>query len=139
MKINELYKIVKTDNFIKFIIRKITASEEEDYLAIGTATRSDLQNRMFHGICGQVAGQIDYMGKKRTAQQWKVLFISGHAIATGLGADVVPGIEGEFCNIRESSANMSIKRMNSVIEYVLAFCAEHEIKLIDNRYEGYDP
>ena len=62
-----------------------------------------------------------------------MLFVSGHAIATGIGADVVPGLEGEFVNIRESTASMSKKRGSSLIEYVLAWCAENEVAINDDR------
>ena len=47
--------------------------------------------------------------------------ISGHAVATKLGAEVIPGIENEFVNIRESSARMGVRRMASLIEYSYAF------------------
>ena len=40
----------------------------------------------------------------------------GHVIAQIKKADVVPGLEGELRNIRESSAQMSISRMASLIE-----------------------
>lgn len=102
---------------------------------IAEPTRSLPQNAKFHATCGDVAKVAEYMGKKRTGHQWKVLFISGHAIATGLGADVVPGLEGEFCNIRESSATMGIRRMNSVIEYQEAWIATHGIRLPSWREE----
>lgn len=42
---------------------------------------------------------------------------------------MVPGIEGEFVNIRERSSTMTVKRMASLIEYVSAYCAENDIKL----------
>lgn len=93
-------------------------------------TRSLDQNAKFHAICADVrkAG-AKWMGRELTDQQWKVLFVSGHAVATGIGADVIPGLEGEFVNIRESTASMSKKRGASLIEYVLAWCAENEIML----------
>ena len=71
------------------------------------------------------------MGRKLTMEQWKVLFISGHAIATNQKADVVPGLEGEFVNIRESSAQMSVSRMASLIEYVTAYGVAHGVKFND--------
>jgi hypothetical protein len=43
----------------------------------------------------------------------------------------VPGIEGEFINIRESTAAMTKKRGASLIEYTLAFCAMNEIRLTE--------
>lgn len=92
------------------------------------ASRTLDQNAKFHAICSDVAKSgAKWMGKMRTADQWKVLFVSGHAIATGLGAEVIPGLEGEFVNIRESTAKMSKRRGSSLIEYVLAWCAENDI------------
>jgi hypothetical protein len=34
---------------------------------------------------------------------------------------MVPGIEGEFVNLRESTALMSVRRSTSLIEYTQAF------------------
>jgi hypothetical protein len=54
-------------------------------------------------------------------------------MATKQGAEMVPGIEGEFVNLRESTARMSKARSSSLIEYTLAFCASNNIKLTDER------
>lgn len=86
------------------------------------------QSAKFHATCSDAAKTRKYGGKKLTLEQWKVLFISGHAIATGLGAQMVPGLEGEFCNIRESSAAMSRARMSSLIEYANAWLASNEVE-----------
>jgi hypothetical protein len=75
----------------------------------------------------------EWAGKKRTADQWKVLLVSGHATATKEGAEMVPGLEGEFVNIRESTALMSVRRSSSLIEYTLAFCAAHGVPLSEPR------
>lgn len=87
--------------------------------------RSNDQSAKFHAMCGEVAKRAMYFGKKLELEQWKVIFISGHAIATGLPTEIVPGIEGEFVNIRERSAAMSQSRMSSLIEYVSAWIAEN--------------
>jgi hypothetical protein len=50
-------------------------------------------------------------------------------MATNEGSEVVPGLEGEFINLRESTALMSKKRSASLIEYALAFCAMNEVRL----------
>jgi hypothetical protein len=91
-------------------------------------TRSLDQNAKLHAMFSDIARQATFHGKMRTAAQWKVIFISGHAMATGSGADIIPGIEGEFINIRESSAHMGVKRLNSLIEYVMAWGADNEIR-----------
>jgi hypothetical protein len=132
--LKKTYKIEKSTRFKTFIGNQIECSNEGDYLTIGNRTRTLDQNAAFHSICSDVARQHLYLGRRLSMQQWKVLFISGHAIATGLGADMVPGLEGEFVNLRESSAQMSVKRMASLLEYVTAWCAENDIKLTETRY-----
>lgn len=92
-------------------------------------TRSGDQNAMLHALFGEIAKQATWMRRKLTATQWKTLMISGHAAATGIGADMVPGLEGEFVSIRESSASMSVARMTSLIEYVLAWCATNGVEV----------
>jgi len=72
-------------------------------------------------LCGDIAKECKWAGKSWTADQWKVLLISGHAVATKQGAEVVPGIEGEFVNMRESTARMTKARATSLIDYAMAF------------------
>jgi hypothetical protein len=92
--------------------------------------RSLDQNAKFHALVEDIAKQgTQWAGKPRTAAEWKVLLVSGHAIATKEGAEMVPGLEGEFVNLRESTAKMSKKRSASLIEYTLAFCAQNGVKV----------
>lgn len=107
-------------------------------VTIAPQKRSLDQSAMFHAICSDIAksGRL-FAGKPRDAAVWKVLLISGHAAATGDGNEVVPGLEGEFVNIRESSARMSVARAKSLIDYVLAFCDTHGIALNETRDGGY--
>lgn len=102
-------------------------------VTIGNESRNEQQSRKFHAMCGDVARQCQWAGKKRTAEQWKLLFVSAHAVATKQGAEIVPGLEGEFLNIRESTARMGVKRMASLIEYVYAWGAENGV-----RWSAYD-
>ena len=92
--------------------------------------RSLEQNAKFHALCADIAASgLEWCGKERTAAQWKVLLVSGHAVATKEGAEILPGIEGEFVNIRESTAAMSKRRGASLIEYTLAFCALRGVRV----------
>ena len=91
-------------------------------ITIAPETRSTEQNAMLHSIFADFARSgIQFHGKPRTEEQWKVLLISGHSVATKQGAEMLPGIEGEYVNIRESSAQMSVARMTSLIDYAHAF------------------
>lgn len=93
------------------------------------------QNAKFHAMIGDIARQVKWCGKQLRPEQWKVLLISGHAVATKREAEVVPGLEGEYVNIRESSAEMSVGRMASLIEYTAAWATGQGVKFTDRRYE----
>lgn len=113
---------------------KIAIDESPDgyMVAIKPPTRTSDQNSKFHALCSDIAkSDVQWAGKKRTAAQWKGLFVSGHAIATNEGADMVPGLENEFVNLRESTALMSVKRGSSLIEYTLAFCATNGVRMYE--------
>lgn len=95
---------------------------------IAPATRSLEASAKFHAICGDLARQLPYAGKRRTLEQWKSLLCSGHSVATQENAEIVPGLESEWLNLRESTASMSVARMSSLIEYALAYCAMNGVK-----------
>jgi hypothetical protein len=102
---------------------------------LGPLTRSIDQNAKFHAICSDIAKSgHEWAGKRRSAAQWKVLLVSGHAVATEEGAEMVPGLEGEFVNLRESTALMSIKRGASLIEYAISYAADNDIQLSDKEH-----
>ena len=100
-------------------------------------TRTLEQNAKFHAMCGDFArSKIEWAGKSRTAQQWKVLLVSGHAVATKEETEIIPGLEGEFINIRESTALMSKSRGSSLIEYAYAFGESKGVKWSDESQEA---
>ena len=107
-------------------------------LEVRPETRSDAQNRLLHALFSDVSKQADWMGKKRTALEWKLLFVSGHSVATKQGADLVPGLEGEFLNLRESTARMGKARMASLLEYVISWAIDHGVELREAR-QWVDP
>lgn len=101
----------------------VAAAPEGYIVKVMPPTRSLEQNALFHAICSELAG-CEWAGKPRSAAEWKVLLVSGHAIATKEGSEIVPGLENEFVNVRESTAAMSKKRSASLIEYAQAFTAQ---------------
>ena len=98
-------------------------------VALNPYKRSLEQNNLFHKLCDLAAKNATYINRKLTTLQWKNLFVSGHTVVTQGETDFVPGLEGEFVNLRESTASMSIKRANSLIEYTQAYLANQGIFL----------
>jgi hypothetical protein len=100
--------------------------------------RSDDQNAKLHAILSDLAASpVTWAGKRRTLDEWKAIVISGHAVATGTGGEVIPGMEGEFVAIRESSARMGVARAASLITYLLAFCDSNGVELHETRRGGF--
>lgn len=107
--------------------QQIAKLQVGDQVRVGPPDRLLVQNAKFHAMCGDVARQKQFAGRTLKGGQWKILFISAHAIETGEESDMVQGLSGEFVNLRESSAEMSIQRMSSLIEYVEAWGAQNNV------------
>lgn len=100
----------------------------------GEVTRTLPQNKIFHALCTDISkSPIEWMGCRRTAEEWKVLLVSGHAVATGRASDLVQGLEGELVQLRESTATMSKPRSTSLIDYTIAWATSHGVRLRDPR------
>ena len=111
-------------------IAAVTDAPDGYRVEVREPKRTDGQNERFHALCGDIAkSPVTWAGKRRSAVGWKVLLVSGHATATGEGSEMIPGLEGEFVNIRESTAQMSIKRGSSLIEYATAFAVTNGVRL----------
>jgi len=117
-------------------IEAVRAAEVGMVVEVKPATRTSGQNERFHAICSDIAKSgMQWAGKPRNAAQWKVLLVSGHAAATKEEFDMVPGLEGEYLNIRESTALMSVRRAASLIEYATAFATLNGVTLRDVQHE----
>lgn len=110
-----------------YIKQQIDLLDVGDQVRVGPPDRLLVQNAKFHAMCGDIAKQKKYGNRVITLGQWKILMISAHSIESGEGADIVPGLTGEFVNLRESTAAMSIRRMASLIEYVTCWCAQNQV------------
>lgn len=130
--------ILINDRVRQNALRAVMAAAPEQVVTIAPKTRSLDQNAKLHAILSDLAkSDVKWAGKRRTVDEWKAIIISGHAVATGQSGEVIPGIEGEFVAIRESSASMSVARATSLIEYVLAFCASHGVELVETARRGF--
>lgn len=109
-------------------MRQISQAPEGYVCIVKEATRSLEANARLHAMLTDIRNQCEYMGKRRTVEFWKGLFVSGWQIATGQSPEIVPGLEGEFINIRESTATMSGKKIWSVMDYVEAWAVDNGVR-----------
>ena len=103
----------------------------------GPPKRSLDQNAALHGYCAQIAkARPVWNGMDMTADDYKALFITSHAIATSGGTvRLVPDLEGHgLVQLRESSAAMTRDRASSLLSYIDAWAAAQGIELV--RHDG---
>lgn len=101
-------------------------------------TRTLAQNAKLHAMLGDIAKQCEFQGKKRDIETWKMIMVSAHKIATGGQAEMAIGLEGEVINLRESTAQMGVKRLASLIDYVEAWAAEQGVRFSNKQgFYGY--
>jgi hypothetical protein len=130
--------ILINDHVRENAIAALRSAAEGSAVTVGPATRSLDQNAKFHAICTDIANsQMTWAGKRRDAEAWKVLLVSGHTVATAGEVEIIPGLENEFVNIRESTARMSVGRAASLITYALAFCDTNGIHLTETIRGGF--
>jgi len=108
--------------------REIDAAQDGYFVQVGEATRTLEQNARLHCMLTDISNQQKYLGKKRSIPAWKGIFVSGWQIAVGEIPEILPGLEGEFINIRESTTSISGKRMSSLMEYITAWAIQNGVK-----------
>lgn len=89
-------------------------------------TRTLQQNRLMWKILQQLADQVVWYGNKLTKENWKDMITAGLK-----SQDVVPGINGGFVVLGDSTRKMSVKELNEVIELAYAFGAQHGVVFND--------
>lgn len=118
-------------NCIEFIRELPTDDKKPLVVKIQPITRSLEQNSKLHALLSDISKQCEFNGKKRDIDTWKMIMVSAHTVATGGQVEIATGLEGEDINLRESTAQMSIKRSASLIEYITAWGVENGVKFND--------
>jgi hypothetical protein len=109
--------------------RYINDAPDGYVVTIAEPTRSLDANARLHAILTDIAREAKYNNQRRGVEFWKGLFVSGWQIATGQKPEIVPGLEGEFVNVRESTTTLTPRRIAELMEYIEAWAAMNGIKL----------
>jgi hypothetical protein len=93
-------------------------------------TRSDEQNRRLWAMLTDISAQVDWYGQKLVPDEWK------HVFSASLKKQkVVPGIDGGFVVMGQSTSKMTKSEMSDMQELMAAFGAERGVIFKD----GYVP
>jgi len=86
-------------------------------------TRSLEQNSRLWALLTDVSKQVDWYGNKLTPEEWKDVFT-----AALKKEKVVPGINGGFVVLGQSTSKMSIAEMVELQTLIEAFGADKDVK-----------
>jgi len=89
-------------------------------------TRSLAQNRMLWACLRDVSQQVMWYGRKLDSDSWKNIFS-----ASLKGQETVPGINGGFVVLGQSTSKMRVSEMRYLIELIHAFGAGHNVRFSD--------
>ena len=105
------------------MVQTIHAMGKDATVTVATATRSTMQNARMWAMLTEVSEQVDWYGKKLTPDEWKTM-----ATAALRRQRVVPGIEGGFVVLGESTKIMTKAELSELIDFIDAFGAQHGVK-----------
>ena len=115
-------------------IQKLPANPDKPLqVTIQEDTRSLAQNRMLWACLHDVSSQVVWYGKKLDSESWKHIFSAGLK-----GQETVPGINGGFVVLGQSTSKMRVGEMRDLIEIIFAFGAEQGVKWKSDTWREYE-
>lgn len=86
-------------------------------------TRSIDQNARLWAMLGDVSRQVEWYGQRLSPEDWKHVFT-----ASLRKQRAVPGIDGGFVVLGQSTSKMTVREMSELIELMHAFGAEQGVQ-----------
>lgn len=86
-------------------------------------TRSLDQNARLWAMLADIAAQVEWHGMKLEPTDWKHIFS-----ASLQKQRAVPGLDGGFVVLGQSTSRMTVREMSDLMEIATAFGAEHEVR-----------
>ena len=92
-------------------------------LSIKSETRSTAANAMMWSILTDLSRQVIWHGQKLAPEDWKCM-----ATAALRKQRVVPGLDGGFVVLGDSTSTMTVGEMSELIEVLYALGAQHDVQ-----------
>jgi hypothetical protein len=92
--------------------------------------RNTEQNALLHALLSEVAGAVEWAGKRRDLETWKRLMTAAWLRARGESIEVLPAIDGHGIDVvfrRTSSLTKS--ECAELITFIQAWAAEHGVEM----------
>jgi hypothetical protein len=113
-------------------IKPLTMAGHRLRLSVTKETRSSAQNARMWAMLQDVADQVEWHGRRLSKEDWKHIFS-----ASLKKQDAVPGIDGGFVVLGQSTSKMTVGEMGDLMTLMEAFGAEHGVQFSAPRsWEG---
>lgn len=117
--------LIVTGDIARNAIKRYVDEAPEGYsVTIGPATRTLEQNALLWELLTHVSDEIEWYGNKLTPEEWKTVFT-----ASLKKQKTIPGIDGGFVVMGESTRKMTKREFSDLIELIHAFAAQRGIQL----------
>lgn len=103
-------------------IKPMTMAGHRLRLTVKPETRSTAQNSRLWAMLDDISSQMDWHGRRLAKEDWKHIFS-----ASLKKQDAVPGIDGGFVVLGQSTSKMTVQEMTDLMMLMEAFGAEHGI------------
>jgi hypothetical protein len=118
---SQAWAAIKTQLFP--YLTQVMQDEQTLILTVSPETRTLEQNDKMWATLTDISKQVDWYGQKLSPEDWK------HVLSASLKKQrAVPGIDGGFVVLGQSTSQMSIKEMSDMIELATAFGAEQGVR-----------
>ncbi|WP_233979583.1 recombination protein NinB [Pectobacterium versatile] len=113
----------RKQNAISYIQQLPTDSDKPLVITIQERTRTLEQNSRLWATLRDISEQVVWYGRKMDSECWKHVFT-----AALKRQETVPGIDGGFVVLGQSTSKMRVSEMRDLIELMNAFGAEHGVR-----------
>jgi hypothetical protein len=121
-------RIASLDDFAR-LNATIAARQYPFIVTVADDDRSAEQNAMLHKLLTDISRQVEHAGKKWNVLIWKRLCTAAWMREEGESVQLIPALDGNgFDLIYEHTSKLGVKKCASLIEWILAFGAEHQVK-----------
>jgi hypothetical protein len=104
-------------------VRAVTRAPAGYVVEVKPKTRTLDQNAKLWALLTDLSEQVNWHGQKLTSDEWKIVMT-----ASIRRQRVLPGIDGGFVAIGESTSKMTVKEFSDLVELIHAFGAQHEVR-----------
>ena len=104
-------------------IKPMTMAGHKLVVTIKPETRSLAQNRRLWAMLADVSEQVEWHGLRLSAEDWKHIFSAAQKKQRA-----VPGIDGGFVVLGQSTSKMTVAEMTELQELIEAFGTQQGVK-----------